>query len=99
LGAAQLQTTAKKAAELPSFKQYREADGLFYFKLSAAGGQVLLQSTGFANPKEAAGVIAALKIQGQAALLAHAGHIAVQAETAAVQAALADLQAAEAAKD
>ena len=99
LGAAQLQTTAKKAAELPSFKQYREADGLFYFKLSAAGGQVLLQSTGFANPKEAAGVIAALKTQGQAALVAHAGHIAAQAEAAAVQAALADLQAAEAAKD
>ena len=57
---------------------------------------MLLQSTGFVNPKEAAGVIAALKTQGQAALVAHAGHIAAQAEAAAVQAALADLQAAEA---
>ena len=87
---------AKKSAALPAFKQYREADGLFYFKLSAAGGEVLLQSAGFANPKEAASVIAALKTQGQAALTAHAAHIAVQAEAAVVQAALADLVAAQA---
>ena len=87
---------AKKSAALPAFKQYRETDGLFYFKLSAAGGEVLLQSAGFANPKEAASVIAALKTQGQAALTAHAAHIAVQAEAAVVQAALADLVAAQA---
>ncbi|QKO22609.1 tryptophan--tRNA ligase [Rhodoferax sp. BAB1] len=43
---------AAKAA-LPSFKQYREADGRFYFKLVDAQGQLLLQSEGFASPKEA----------------------------------------------
>ena len=83
----------------PRFKQYREADGLFYFKLSNAGGEVLLQSTGFANPKDAAGVIAALKTQGAAALAAKAAQIAAQGDATAVQAALAELQAAEMAKN
>ncbi|MDP3701980.1 MAG: tryptophan--tRNA ligase [Hylemonella sp.] len=43
---------AAKAA-LPSFKQYREADGQFYFKLVDAQGKLLLQSAGYASPKEA----------------------------------------------
>ncbi|MDZ4074103.1 MAG: tryptophan--tRNA ligase [Hylemonella sp.] len=43
---------AAKAA-LPSFKQYRESDGQFYFKFVDAQGQLLLQSNGFASPKEA----------------------------------------------
>ncbi|MEQ1661028.1 MAG: tryptophan--tRNA ligase, partial [Hylemonella sp.] len=43
---------AAKAA-LPSFKQYRESDGQFYFKFVDAQGQLLLQSDGFASPKEA----------------------------------------------
>ncbi len=86
---------AKKAA-LPAFKQYREADGLFYFKLSAASGQELLQSQGFANPREAAAVVSALKTQGTAALAEHAQHIANQGDAAALQTALAALQAAAA---
>ena len=45
----------------PSFKQYRESDGAFYVKLLAADGRLLLQSTGFIQPKEAAHVIALLK--------------------------------------
>jgi len=43
---------AAKAA-LPSFKQYREGDGQFYFKFVDAQGRLLLQSGGFASPKEA----------------------------------------------
>jgi tryptophanyl-tRNA synthetase len=43
---------AAKAA-LPSFKQYRESDGQFYFKFVDAQGKLLLQSGGFASPKEA----------------------------------------------
>jgi tryptophanyl-tRNA synthetase len=78
-----------------SFKQYREADGLFYFKLTAAGGEVLLQSKGFANPKEAAAVMAALKTQGAAALPAHAAHMAAQAAASTLQAALGEIVAAE----
>ncbi|MGB4117627.1 MAG: tryptophan--tRNA ligase [Polaromonas sp.] len=52
---------------LPSFKQYREADGQFYFKLLSPEGRLLVQSLGFASGKEAAKTIAALQQQGAAA--------------------------------
>ncbi|MDP9933237.1 tryptophan--tRNA ligase [Variovorax paradoxus] len=52
----------------PSFKQYRERDGLFYFKLLDASGAALLQSRGFASPQEAGRAIAALQQQRGAAL-------------------------------
>jgi tryptophanyl-tRNA synthetase len=55
-------------AALPSFKQYREADGQFRFKLVDSQGQLLLQSHGFASPKEASQAIAALQRDGAAAL-------------------------------
>jgi tryptophanyl-tRNA synthetase len=51
----------KAKSALPVFKQYRESDGLFYFKLVDAQGKPLLQSQGFATPKEAGQCIAALK--------------------------------------
>ena len=51
---------AHKAA-LPSFKQYREQDGKFYFKFVAADGRLLLQSTGFDAPKAAGQAIAQLQ--------------------------------------
>jgi tryptophanyl-tRNA synthetase len=56
---------ARKAAKVakPSFKQYRERDGLFYFKLLDANGAALLQSRGFASPQEAGRAIAALQQQ------------------------------------
>jgi tryptophanyl-tRNA synthetase len=64
--------TARKAkgskTQLPSFKQYREADGKFHFKLVAADGKVLLQSKGFASPKEAGLLIARLRAEPAAAL-------------------------------
>lgn len=61
--------TAKAAkVALPVFKQYREKDGLFYFKLTDAKGAVLLQSTGFAAPREAAQAMARLQAEGKAAL-------------------------------
>jgi tryptophanyl-tRNA synthetase len=40
-------------APVPSFKQYREKDGHFYFKLVDPQGRVLLLSLGFTSPKEA----------------------------------------------
>jgi tryptophanyl-tRNA synthetase len=43
--------SAKSA--LPSFKQYRETDGKFYVKFVDAQGKLLLQSSGFASPKDA----------------------------------------------
>lgn len=51
---------ATKAA-LPSFKQYREKDGKFYFKLVAADGKLLLQSQAFDAPKDAGQTIATLQ--------------------------------------
>jgi len=54
-------------ASLPSFKQYREADGKFYFKFVDAAGKVLLQSKAFASPKEAGQLIARLREQPESA--------------------------------
>ncbi|MFO0123994.1 MAG: DUF1508 domain-containing protein, partial [Inhella sp.] len=48
-------------------KQYRESDGQFYFKLVDAQGKLLLQSTGYAAPKDAGQAIRALQ-QADAAL-------------------------------
>jgi tryptophanyl-tRNA synthetase len=59
---------AGKAKALPQFKQYREADGLFHFKLVDAEGRTLLQSPGYASPKDAGQKIAALRRGGVAAL-------------------------------
>jgi len=65
--------TAKVA--LPLFKQYREKDGQFYFKLNSADGTLLLQSAAFASPKDAAHSIAALQQQGAAALATLAAQV------------------------
>lgn len=68
-------TTVTKAAKtskatLPAFKQYRERDGKFYFKLLEPGGRLLLQSAGFDSPQDAAGAMALLREQGAPALSA-----------------------------
>jgi len=54
-------------AALPAFKQYKENDGQFYFKLVEPQGRVLLQSKGFVSPKDAGRAIGQLQRQGQAA--------------------------------
>lgn len=61
--------------QLCSFKQYREKDGLFYFKLVSPQGQVLLQSLGFAAPREAGQMIARLQQEGAKALPELQGHL------------------------
>ncbi len=89
------QSTKAAKVALPSFKQYREADGKFYFKLLAADGRLLLQSTGFAAPKEAGQAIAQLQTQTDA-LAQLASHLAPVegVDTADVQAAGAYLSSA-----
>jgi tryptophanyl-tRNA synthetase len=83
------QKTAKAAkAAAPSFKQYREADGLFYFKLMDAKGQLLLQSTGFASPKEAGQTIAQLQTSGTNALTENPTHLVIKADLETVSLAL-----------
>jgi tryptophanyl-tRNA synthetase len=91
----QASTAAKPAkaakAALPAFKQYREADGKFYFKLVAADGRLLLQSTGFDAPKEAGQAIAQLQkdsaaLQTLAPRLAPVDGVDAAEVTAALQA-------------
>jgi tryptophanyl-tRNA synthetase len=68
---AQVAVAQDKAARpaLPGFKQYREADGKFYFKLVDPGGVLLLQSPAFESPREPCQLIAGLKA-GEAAAVA-----------------------------
>jgi tryptophanyl-tRNA synthetase len=89
--------TAKVA--LPVFKQYRETDGQFYFKLQSADGSLLLQSSGFSSPKVAGQAIAALQVQGTDAPadLADSVKLADGVQTAELQAALQALRDAKAA--
>ena len=64
LGAVVATTKSRQAkAALPLFKQYREGDGRFYFKL-VMGDRTLLVSRGFDSPREAGERIAALKRDG-----------------------------------
>jgi len=93
--AVQSTSGAAKAAKSASaaFKQYRESDGQFYFKLLDAKGALLLQSTGFANPKEAAQVMTQLKAGGASALPACKAFIANVADAAGLDEALESLRA------
>jgi len=83
---------AEKSA-LPVFKQYREADGQFYFKLNAADGRLLLQSAGFAQGREAGQWVARLKREGAAALAEAPVQRAAEVDEASLLAALHALQA------
>jgi tryptophanyl-tRNA synthetase len=55
-------------SNLPVFKQYRESDGQFYFKLLAADGRVFLQSVGYSSPRVSGQTISLLQTHGSAAL-------------------------------
>jgi tryptophanyl-tRNA synthetase len=85
---------ATKAA-LATFKQYREKDGLFYFKLQAADGTLMLQSTGFEAPKACGAAIAQLQAEGSAALSSLAQALADGATTQALDDAMAALREAK----
>ena len=56
---------AKRVA--PTFKQYREADGRFHFKL-VSGDRVLLESDGHASARDAGQLVAAAKSDAGASL-------------------------------
>ncbi len=58
---AQEKAQPAKTAAAATFKQYREADGLFYFKLTQAAGKVLLTSKGFESGREAGQTVAKIK--------------------------------------
>ena len=89
---AQVGHKAAKTAKVakPVFKQYREKDGKFYFKLLDTEGHLLLQSLGFDSPKEAGHTIALLQTQGAPALAGLSAQLQTDAtaDTNAIQAAL-----------
>ena len=74
--AAAVKIKASKAAA-PTFKQYRESDGKFYFKLLDADARLLLQSEGFESPREAAKTISALQKGGASVLAELPGNLAI----------------------
>ncbi len=84
----------RKAAKVarPSFKQYRESDGQFYFKLLDAQGELLLQSRAFASPQEAGRAIGRLQQEGAPALTALAEQLE-PADNDSMRAAAAALEA------
>jgi len=71
---------------LATFKQYREPDGQFYFKLVGAGDALLLQSAAFAQGRDAGAWVARFKKEGAAAL--EGAPVTLAADAAAVRAAL-----------
>ncbi len=82
---------------LPLFKQYREVDGKFCFKLTEPGGRVLLQSLGFESPREAAAAIRLLQATGSTALAELGARLQPIADVSAddIDAALRQLAAAD----
>jgi tryptophanyl-tRNA synthetase len=84
--------TAKPA--LPSFKQYREADGRHYFKVVDGAGRLLAQSSGFDSPQQAGRTIAQLKQNGAAGLEV-ALHLAEGVDATELAAALGQLAQAQ----
>ncbi|WP_374601448.1 tryptophan--tRNA ligase [Niveibacterium sp.] len=80
---------AVKAAAKPVFKQYREADGRFYFKLTDPQGRLLLQSEGFDGGRDAGQWVGRLKSEGAAALAGAPVHAADGVSADEIAAALA----------
>ncbi len=74
-GAATLGKAIKTAT--PAFKQYREKDGRFYFKLIDGEARLLLQSEGFDSPRDAAMVISELQKIGFPALASQHGSVRI----------------------
>ncbi|BCT91913.1 tryptophan--tRNA ligase [Lysobacter helvus] len=65
-------TVEKRVA--PTFKQYREADGQFFFKL-VSGDRVLLKSDGHASARDAGQLVAAAKQDAGASLRFDGGQV------------------------
>ena len=83
---AALRTDKSARAALPSFKQYRETDGKFRFKLVDARGRLLLQSVAFASAREAGVTIA--RLRESPASFADAGTQAADVDASEIIAAL-----------
>jgi tryptophanyl-tRNA synthetase len=95
VGAADFRGAQAERAALPQIKQYREADGRFYFKLLAADGTLLLQSEAYGSPRDAGQALQALRGLSAAELADALGAAAQVAPVARIAEALAMLTAAE----
>lgn len=92
-GASSMDSGGGAAERLPVFKQYREADGRFYFKLSAHDGRVLLQSVGFDGGRDAGQWVKRLRSEGMVAAQQAPVALGADVDWAAVEAALQRLMA------
>ncbi|MFM8344076.1 MAG: tryptophan--tRNA ligase [Betaproteobacteria bacterium] len=88
--------TWASADKLAIFKQYREGDGRFYFKLTASDGAVLLQSQGFEGGRDAGQWVKRIRSEGLSAAQAAPVALGPGVDWAQVQAALQALQAQDA---
>ena len=89
------EAAAASRAALPVFKQYRDTDNRFYFKLIDGEGKLLVQSHGFDSPKDAGQLIGVLKRSERADAM-ETPEINVLVPVDDVLAALAQLREAEA---
>lgn len=83
------------AGRIGGFKQYREPDGRFYFKLVAADGSTLLQSDGLAQGREAGDWVKRLKADPAGTLPVAPARLADGVDAGTVVAALQKLAEAE----
>lgn len=81
---------------LPQVKQYRETDGQFYYKLLSAEGELLLQSRGFASPREAGQALQRLRALSAVDLVDALSEETVSAPIEIIERALAQLASADA---
>jgi len=88
---AEVRKTKGAKAAGPVFKQYRESDGRFHFKLTDARGTVLLQSRGFEAPREAAQAMARIQAEGLPAVADLQDRLEPAPDPSALAAALASL--------
>ena len=89
------QKKAEAKSALPTFKQYRDSDNRFYFKLLDGEGRLLVQSAGFDSPKDAGKLIGMLK-QAATGDALETTEIVLQVEVDEVLAVLQALREAEA---
>jgi tryptophanyl-tRNA synthetase len=95
VGAAEARDEQAARAALPQIKQYREADGRFYFKLLAADGALLLQSEAYGSPRDAGHALQALRALSAPELADTLDAASQVAPVARIAEALAMLNAAE----
>lgn len=98
MSVATVQTSSHSKTAWPTVKQYKAPDGLFYFKLHAADGRLLLTSSGFGSPKDCAATLQRLQTEGSTVLDEPNGTWSSDIHRADVDAALHALRLAKAAK-